>query len=239
MLGNVLGWCLNTTASDAVENLASQAQKISAIGEQLASKTTMSAMATTTSGAGSQAPNGVSTSTPTGESLTSTNSSDVTATGDNTLQATDQSTTSATTPLNNSWIAGPVIGSILGIGTVFIVIYCTRRIQNRKMMIETQPKIFKIDDDAASQSTQRKAQLHADSVSVKELDNTEIRPPVELPVPEPVGSELITPKLDSIEATDDWPLPLSPLAALFAMTEMRDEKAGLDDSPRHDTFYHP
>lgn len=30
-------------------------------------------------------------------------------------------------PLNRSWIAGPVIGSILGMGTVFVVIYFTRR----------------------------------------------------------------------------------------------------------------
>jgi hypothetical protein len=42
---------------------------------------------------------------------------------------------------------------------------------------------------------------------------------------------------------EDWPisplpLPLSPLPLLFAMSEMRDDRAG-NASPRHETFYHP
>ncbi len=40
---------------------------------------------------------------------------------------------------------------------------------------------------------------------------------------------------------EDWPLsplPLSPVPLLFAMSELRDERAE-NVSPKHDTFYHP
>jgi hypothetical protein len=70
-----------------------------------------------------------------------------------------------------------------------------------------------------------------------ELENREVH---ELPALEPVGSELNTP-MEARMREEDWPvspMPLSPLPLLFAMSEMRDERAG-NVSPKHDTFYHP
>ncbi|ESZ89987.1 hypothetical protein SBOR_9630 [Sclerotinia borealis F-4128] len=45
------------------------------------------------------------------------------------------STTSAS-PLNKSWIIGPIIGSLLGMSTVFIVIFFTRRKQHRDFLFQ-------------------------------------------------------------------------------------------------------
>jgi hypothetical protein len=70
-----------------------------------------------------------------------------------------------------------------------------------------------------------------------EADNTEV---YELPASEPVASELSTPIGPGMR-DEDWPLtplPLSPVALLFAQSEMRDQRLG-DRSPRHNTFYHP
>lgn len=69
------------------------------------------------------------------------------------------------------------------------------------------------------------------SVMPMELETIEVH---ELPALEPVGSEL-----DGPTSTPEWPLALSPLPLLFAMTEMRDERGGHNNSPKHDTFYHP
>jgi hypothetical protein len=69
-----------------------------------------------------------------------------------------------------------------------------------------------------------------------EVDNT---PVYELPASEPVASELSTPIGPGMR--EDWPLtplPLSPVALLFAESEMRDHRL-VDRSPRHNTFYHP
>jgi len=101
-------------------------------------------------------------------------------------------------------------------------------------------KEFK-DDDSSHSEIQGKAQLHSECIPVKELENCEVLPPVELPALEPVGSELLTPRDAKLRDEDDWPmspLPLSPLPLLFAMTELRDQRSGIDDSPRHETFYH-
>lgn len=71
-----------------------------------------------------------------------------------------------------------------------------------------------------------------------EMANTEVVVH-ELPAAEPVGSELSTP-MEARMRDLDWPLsplPLSPLPLLFAMSEMRDRVG--DQSPKHDTFYHP
>jgi len=71
------------------------------------------------------------------------------------------------------------------------------------------------------------------------MDNSEVVLPVELAALEPVGFELLTPRDETNNLAIDWSLPISPLPALFAMTEMRDERTGADDSPRNETFYHP
>ncbi len=70
--------------------------------------------------------------------------------------------------------------------------------------------------------------------------------PAELPALEPVASELSTPTGDvRMRGKDEeWsvpstPLPLSPLPLLFAMSEWRDERAGVKEGPRHETYYHP
>jgi hypothetical protein len=146
--------------------------------------------------------------------------------------------------LSQSWIAGPVIGSILGMATVFVVIYCTRRKHNREDWALGNIKEKEIPDED-QESTRPpppdedagKAMLHGESLVPKEMENTEVIPPVELPALEPVGMELLTPRSATDNLEKDWPLPVSPLPALFAMTEIRDERTGAD-SPKHNTFYH-
>jgi hypothetical protein len=59
----------------------------------------------------------------------------------------------------------------------------------------------------------------------------------ELPPLEPVGSELHTPDIPENPSTGS-PLPLSPPPSLFAMAELRDERTGRSESPKHETFYH-
>lgn len=134
---------------------------------------------------------------------------------------------------------------------MFVVIYCTRRKQRREEEWELgnlAPKEVKEDDEeSAGTATMQqppedndggKAQLHSDCVPVREMENTEIIAPVELPALEPVGQEMLTPRGD-VENDKEWPLPLSPLPALFASAEMRDERMGVEESPKHETFYHP
>ena len=141
--------------------------------------------------------------------------------------------------MSKSWIIGPVLGSLLGVATVFIVIYFTRRKHRLETPATEVPKDITEEDDAgddSGESTQGSAQLHAESVEMRELENTQV---YELPAPEPVGSELNTPRDGHMDPIEEWPLPLSPLPLLFAMTELRDERAGNNNSPKHDTYYNP
>jgi hypothetical protein len=144
----------------------------------------------------------------------------------------------STQPLDRSWIIGPVIGSILGLATVFVVVFFTRRKQRMDAGAAETP-VKQLEDDDSNHSDEGKPQLHSESVAAQEMENTEVIPPVELPALEPVGSELNTPKDGSMVPIEEWPLPLSPLTLLFAMTELRDERTGWSDSLKHETFYHP
>jgi hypothetical protein len=140
--------------------------------------------------------------------------------------------------VNKSWIVGPVIGSILGIATVAIVIYFTRRKQRRDeeaMVAEKTARVTEPEEDNSGDSTQGKPQLHSESVIPKELETHEV---YELAAVEPVGSELNTPKDGKMDPIEEWPLPITPLRAMFAMTEIRDERAGNNESPKHETYYH-
>jgi ankyrin repeat protein len=65
-----------------------------------------------------------------------------------------------------------------------------------------------------------------------ELADTCMQLPAEMPAVEPVGSELYAP-------TEVWPLPLSPLPLLFAMSELRDEKAADRNSVMDDSHHRP
>lgn len=100
------------------------------------------------------------------------------------------------------------------------------------------------NDNDSTHSQTEKPQLHSECVEAKELENSEVVMPAELPALEPVGSELSTPREERERCEEDWPLPvsplpLSPLPLLFAMSEMRDERAGVVEGPRHETYYHP
>jgi hypothetical protein len=134
----------------------------------------------------------------------------------------------------------------MGMCTVFIVIFFTRRKQ-RKEHIEKIIKVVEIpkdfhdadNDSAHSPAPPAKVQLHSECVPAVEAGTTEI---YEMPAVEPVGSELNTPM--ETRMRDDWPvsplrpMPLSPLSGLFAAVELRDQRNGGDVSPRHNTFYH-
>jgi hypothetical protein len=138
--------------------------------------------------------------------------------------------------VNKKWIVGPVIGSILGAVTIAMLIYYTRRKRRLNALAVEAAKDIKEDDEESSRdSGLGKMQLHAESVVMTELENNQV---FELPAREPVGSELSTPRDGTMASHDDWPLPLSPLPLLFAMTELRDERTGNNQSPKHDTYYH-
>jgi hypothetical protein len=145
--------------------------------------------------------------------------------------------TETTSTVSPGWVAGPVIGSILGLATVIVIIFFTRRRNNRNTIVVEEPVKEETEDDSNHSLSQGKPQLHSDCVPVGELANTEVVRPVELPALEPVGPELNTP-MESEKDPVDWPLPLSPLTALFVASELRDERTGGDESPKHETFYH-
>jgi len=129
------------------------------------------------------------------------------------------------------------MGSVLGISTVFIVLFFThKKFKQNKVEEQLPAKEFQ-DNDSNHSSALQKPQLHSDCVAALELENIEVH---EMPALEPVASELNTP-MEARTRDEDWPispLPLSPLPLLFAMSEMRDDRAG-NASPRHETFYHP
>jgi len=147
----------------------------------------------------------------------------------------------------------------MGIGTVIIVIFFTRRkqrkqqeVQSKAMIkmdeIEKPPKHFHDNDadSAVSPAAPEKAQIHDEvAAEIAAPAEVEVHEVYELPAVEPVGSELSTPIFARTQE-DVWPvspmtpMPLSPLPLLFAMTELRDQRNGVGDkSPKHDTFYHP
>ena len=99
--------------------------------------------------------------------------------------------------LSQSWIAGPVVGSILGVATIFMVIYCTKRKQKREeweLGGVLPAKLLPRDEDEETMALPGKPQLHSECIPRKEMENTQVIPPVELPALEPVGTELLTPR---------------------------------------------
>lgn len=137
--------------------------------------------------------------------------------------------------LNQSWVVGPVIGSVLGVATVFIVIYFTRRKYRREdetIIAENHKRQF---EHGRNHPDSTSSQSPTNSAQAKELEANEI---YELPAVEPVGSELSTPKNGEMDPKAEWPLPITPLRAMFAMTEIRDKRVGSSMARRHETYYH-
>ncbi|TVY83841.1 hypothetical protein LSUE1_G001618 [Lachnellula suecica] len=277
-MSNIVNQCADTNASAQVSGLQSQASRLSLLPTISAATSGPTASPTTTSwidpndprfssilATASWSARYASRTSASGASLASASSVAAAALADSTARAQPADIASSTTgaptntptitslstpspPLNKSWIVGPVAGSVLGIITVFVVIFFTRRKQRREeweLGGATPTKEFtqdfsrEEDEESTSSRGREKPQLHSECIPRKELDNTELVPPVELPALEPVGMELLTPREDKENSEREWPLPISPLPALFAMTEIRDERTGWSESPRHETFYHP
>jgi len=236
ILYEIINMCNDTAISADVVSLQSQASLLSAMGKALAT-TTNPALASMTSGMNiTPTPSASQTSS---SSATSSNPSAVvkpTAAATAESISTPTASASPPAPLNPTWVSGPVLGSVLGISTVMIVIYFTRRRWRKKTAANKQPPKEEFYDDASNHSQQSDSRRQSKPQPATELESIEVH---ELPVPEPVGSELSTP-LDARLHEEDWPvspLPLSPLPLLFAMTEMRDDRVG-NVSPKHNTFYH-
>ncbi|KAE9373050.1 hypothetical protein N431DRAFT_337466 [Stipitochalara longipes BDJ] len=241
---NILNLCENVTAvSTDIAALQSQASRLSVLGAELAS-TTDPALATMTGSITLTTPPTATSSEPAWMTMTGDAANNPSFASSTSLPNPTQSATPGS--LNPTWIAGPVVGSVMGICTVITVIFFTRRKQRREQAREDikldeleKPKLFHDADSAHSPSAPEKAQLHAESAPPVEVEVHEVH---ELPAVEPVGSELSTP-MEARMREEEWPvspMPLSPLPLLFAMTEMRDQRNGVGDvSPRHDTFYHP
>ena len=116
--------------------------------------------------------------------------------------------------------------------TVFVVIFFTRRRQRRADMVALPPSTGK-DFDTDSNRTSRQTNVTPDlriTVPPVEVANQEIH---ELPALEPVGTEMHTPRDTNVgggkEEEEKWPLPLSPLSFLFAMSELRDQRRELEE----------
>lgn len=169
---------------------------------------------------------------------------------------TSAAETTTTTSLSSVWIAGPVMGSILGMSTVFLVIFFTRRKQRAQLRGQSlssavsspTTKEFPHSSPPSNRTSSNPTPPPPPEVGVSappgELECSEIH---ELPAREPVGSELNTPR-DVLHqdgegedvVREEWPMPLSPLPLLFAMSELRDKRATVqNDPPKHKTFYHP
>ena len=88
--------------------------------------------------------------------------------------------------------------------------------------------------DDSGESMRAMSQTRPESLDMTELENHEV---YEMPATEPAGSELGTPEERDSASIEEWPLPITPLRALFAMTEIRDDRVGHNDSPQHETFY--
>lgn len=258
-VAKILNFCENTTVSTIIQAYQSQANRVSSWAQALATAT-----GTSSSRLSSMSITTIPTATGTAVSASS-----ATATGNQTainnayLTPTPSTTpsNSSNPPLSHSWVVGPVAGSVLGMSTVFVVIFFTRRKQRRETLtVEDGPKPFHDTPDSPSTRSSSAAgddaaQLHSEAVEVRELETTEI---YELADNEPVGSELNTPmaarprvRLNGDGTTEEdeegeeeqWPmrtpLPLSPLPALFAASELRDQRMGRSESLRHETYYHP
>ncbi|KAL2070988.1 hypothetical protein VTL71DRAFT_14014 [Oculimacula yallundae] len=261
---NIINLCNNTTVSPQVSALQSQASRISRMGVMLASATlnvtvsiTSTAQPLTTSGA--EFWRTVDSNNPSFQSVLATAtwapefSSWKAAASTSTATPTSSSTSiplpaaGSAPSLNTSWIAGPVIGSILGLCTVIVVIFFTRRRHMQAIVLMNAPAISitkDFNDTESIRSQPSKPQLHSECVEARELENCEVVMPAELPALEPVGSEMSTPRDERTRCEEDWPLPvspmpMSPLPLLFAMSEWRDERAGVKEGPKHETFYHP
>ncbi|KAH9212067.1 hypothetical protein DL95DRAFT_391917 [Leptodontidium sp. 2 PMI_412] len=264
---NIINLCDNTTVAPQVSALQSQASRISKFGAMLASATlsvsasiTTSTQAATTSGV--EFWKTVDSNDPSFQSVLATAtwapafSSWKAAASASTASSSAPTSSSSTVPLptaeptpplNKSWIAGPVIGSVLGLCTVIVVIFFTRRRHMQTLAMMNPPTISitkQFNDGESTHSQPSKAQLHSDCIEAKELENSEVVMPAELPALEPVGSELSTPRDERTQCDEDWPLPMSPLPMsplplLFAMSELRDERAGVKEGPKHETFYNP
>ncbi|KAM3074433.1 hypothetical protein ACMFMG_002764 [Clarireedia jacksonii] len=161
--------------------------------------------------------------------LTTSSQPTITPTANLTIPSTPETTSSApittstSTPvpsLSKTWVIGPVIGSMLGLSTVFIVIYFTRQKQHQQYLASQRPRHQPIIIDpnkwypgSSSPTTTGshnsmdwtmngltggKAQLHGESMEMKELGNTEVIPPAELPAVEPVAIELLAPRGKSV-----------------------------------------
>ena len=119
---------------------------------------------------------------------------------------------------------------------MFIVIYFTRRKFLLDALAVAASKDIKEEDDMgddSGESTETKSDVHPENFEMGELETHEVH---ELPAVEPVGSELNN-STDGTMKPEEWPLPITPLRALFAMAEIRDERAGNNGSPQHDTYY--
>ena len=87
---------------------------------------------------------------------------------DNGLVARDSTT--STSPSNEglspAWIVGPVVGAILGLATVMVVIFFTRRKQMKekwKLRVANGPKKIK-DEESASNPVKMKRTIHSEAV---------------------------------------------------------------------------
>lgn len=247
-----LNQCADSPVSAIIANYSSQAARVSSWAQLIATAT----VPTTTSSTNA-------TAIPTGTGgPTAAATQNQTSMFTPTPTPSAESSSSSNPPLSRSWVIGPVAGSVLGMSTVFIVIFFTRRKQRREVLaVEEVPKPFSDNPDSPSARSSSAAgddiaQLHSDTIEPpKELPDTEV---YEMAAPDPVGTELNTPMTarprirlngdGSVDENDDgeeehWPiqspLPLSPLPALFAATELRDERMGRSESTRHQTYYHP
>jgi hypothetical protein len=116
-----------------------------------------------------------------------------------------------------------------------MVIFFTRRKYSRSRTLPLPKDVSDTDSNRSSTQTQ----VLRISIPLEELAVNEVH---EMPAVEPVGSELTTPRDTMLadetgEGREGWHLPVGPVPAMFAMSELRDQRV-VRPLPKHETFYH-
>lgn len=144
--------------------------------------------------------------------------------------------TSTSLPMTNrspsrSWIIGPVLGSILGILSVALVIFFTRRKQRRRhndpeVLTQGKSQLPSVKIVWGDVSTQGKPRLESENVlaEVEELREDRIYEFPDNEIYELPANDV------GLMLAEDWPLPRAPHPLLFTMAERGGEKFNHNDN---------
>ncbi|KAH8589801.1 hypothetical protein B0O99DRAFT_319748 [Bisporella sp. PMI_857] len=214
VLTQVLNLCANSTTDAQISSYQAQASRLAIIADIKSTSTGLSVSATSTS----------ATSTSASTPISTTQSSPL---AESSEQARQEK------PLNKIWIVGPAAGSVIALAFIILLTVYVTKIWLRKANEQQLKSRGEGSGDGDNNTANDQAELHGNAIELHELENAQV---YELAAPEPVGTELHTPREGKGEKEDIWPLPVSPLRALFVMSILRDQRRK-NEEPIHNTYY--